>query len=163
MRVFQALLGSYLLYFPLVLKLSAVEVFFPNYAAAFPPVRYLLCAQHIFFNDLRINQSLPSLVDRVIYLYAAFCYQIFRQFWLPCSLISLVSVQRFFHGASGDDIGRIVDLIEAAARHHRALLWRSVQIVGIAEGDCGHRVEPTYLLVIEHDIKGAKMVLELLP
>lgn len=37
---------------------------------------------------------------------------------------------------------RIVDLIEAAACHHRALLWRSVQVVRIAESDSGHRVEP---------------------
>src|ERR1700738_566227 len=32
--------------------------------------------QHIFRNDLRIDQSLPGLVNRVIYLYAAFSYQL---------------------------------------------------------------------------------------
>src|ERR1700675_686518 len=42
MRVLQAFLGSDLQYFPLVLKPSAVEVFFTYDAAAFLPVRYLL-------------------------------------------------------------------------------------------------------------------------
>src|SRR6202521_510014 len=46
------------------------------------------------------------------------------------------------------DSRRIVDLIEAATCHHRALLGRTVQVVRIAEGDCGHRVEAMHLLVI---------------
>src|ERR1700675_2203147 len=122
MCVLQTLLGSDLQYFSLVLKPSAVEVFSPYDAAAFLPVRYLLRAQHIFRNDLRIDQSLPGLVNRVINLYAAFSYQSFSLHMFVSDLFhhvtSCLCGTVFSCPTSGDDMVRIVDLVETSAGHH---------------------------------------------
>jgi hypothetical protein len=60
--------------------------------------------------------------------------------------------------ALGDDMGRIVDLVETSPGHHLALLRRVIQLVRIAERDRSRRIEPPDLVIAQGDREGGEVI-----